>query len=214
MEKMYTTRILERRIKWGNNMNYDKGHERFINTILEIANQIIKNSKTINTTHVLKLIDLINQVNSNDGTIFVYGAGRSGFIGRCFAQRLMHLGVNSCFVSDAITRRYNKEDLLILISGSGETTSPVAIARKAKEIGGKIALLTNNPESTTGKISNVVIKIEGKRKDVAVSQKTLAPYTTLFDISALTVLDSIGAALMELLGVTEKDIDKRHASIE
>ena len=214
MEKMYTTRILERRIKWGNNMNYDKGHERFINTILEIANQIIKNSKTINTTHVLKLIDLITQVNSNDGTIFVYGAGRSGFIGRCFAQRLMHLGVNSCFVSDAITRRYNKEDLLILISGSGETTSPVAIARKAKEIGGKIALLTNNPESTTGKISNVVIKIEGKRKDVAVSQKTLAPYTSLFDISVLTVLDSIGAALMELLGVTEKDIDKRHASIE
>ena len=67
---------------WGENMNYEKGHERFLNTILEIANQIIKNSKTINTTHVLKLIDLITQVNSNDGTIFVYGAGRSGFIGR------------------------------------------------------------------------------------------------------------------------------------
>ncbi|MBA7569873.1 3-hexulose-6-phosphate isomerase [subsurface metagenome] len=214
MEKMCTSRIYERRIKWGENMNYEKGHERFLNTILEIANQIIKNSKTINTTHVLKLIDLITQVNSNDGTIFVYGAGRSGFIGRCFAQRLMHLGVNSCFVSDAITHRYSKEDLLILISGSGETTSPVAIARKAKDIGGKIALLTNNPESTIGKISNVIIKIEGKSKDIAVSQKTLAPYTTLFDISTLTVLDSIGATLMELLGVTEKDIDKRHASIE
>ena len=198
----------------GEIMNYDKGHERFLNTILEIANQIIKNSKTINTTHVLKLIDLISQVNSNEGTIFVYGAGRSGFIGRCFAQRLMHLGFNSCFVSDAITHRYSKEDLLILISGSGETTSPVAIARKAKEIGGKIALLTNNPESTIGKISNIIIKIEGKSKDIAVSQKTLAPYTTLFDISTLTVLDSIGATLMELLGVTEKDIDKRHASIE
>ncbi|MBA7481551.1 hypothetical protein ES707_17025 [subsurface metagenome] len=62
------------RIKWGENMNYEKGRERFLNTILEIANQIIKNSKTINTTHVLKLIDLITQVNSNDGTIFVYRA--------------------------------------------------------------------------------------------------------------------------------------------
>lgn len=195
-------------------MNYDKGRERFINTILEIANQIIKNSKTINTTRILKLIDLITQVNSEDGTIFVYGAGRSGFIGRCFAQRLMHLGVNSCFVSDAITYRYSKEDLLILISGSGETTSPVAIARKAKEIGGKIAVLTGNPESTIGKLSGLIIKIEGKSKDIAVSQKSLAPYTTLFDISTLTVLDSIGATLMELLGITEKDIDNQHASIE
>jgi len=195
-------------------MNYDKGSERFLNTILEIANQIIKNSKIIDATYVLKLIDLITQVNSNDGTIFVYGAGRSGFIGRCFAQRLMHLGINSCFVSDAITHRYSKVDLLILISGSGETTSPVAIARKAKEIGGKIAVLTNNPESTIGKISDIIIKIEGKSKDIAVSQNTLAPYTSLFDISTLTVLDSIGATLMEILGVTEKDIDKRHASIE
>ena len=64
------------------------------------------------------------------------------------------------------------------------------------------------------KISNIIIKIEGKSKDKAISQETLAPYTTLFDISTLTVLDSIGATLMELLGVTEKDIDKRHASIE
>ncbi len=214
MEKMCTSRIYGRRINGGENMNYDKGRERFLNTILEIANQIIKNSKTINTTHVLKLIDLITQVNSNEGTIFVYGAGRSGFIGRCFAQRLMHLGFKSCFVSDAITYRYSKVDLLILISGSGETTSPVAIARKAKEIGGKIAVLTNNPESTIGKISNIIIKIEGKSKDIAVSQNTLAPYTSLFDISTLTVLDSIGATLMEILGVTENDIDKRHASIE
>jgi 6-phospho-3-hexuloisomerase len=195
-------------------MNYDKVHDRFLNTILEIANQIIKNSKTINTKHVLKLIDLITQVNSKDGTIFVYGAGRSGFIGRCFGQRLMHLGVNSCFVSDAITHRYSKEDLLILISGSGETTSPVAIARKAKKIGGKIAFLTGNPESTIGKLSDLIIKVDGKSKDKATSQETLAPYTTLFDISTLTVLDSIGATLMELLGVTEKDIDSRHASIE
>ncbi len=195
-------------------MNNEKGYDRFINTILEIANQIIKNSKTINTTHVLKLIELIIQINSNDGTIFVYGAGRSGFVGRCFAQRLMHLGVNSCFVSDAITHRYSKEDLLVLISGSGETTSPVAIAQKAKQIEGKIALLTSNPESTIGKLSDLIIKVDGKSKDKAISQETLAPYTTLFDISTLTVLDSIGATLMELLGVTEKDIDKRHATIE
>ncbi|MHA1291660.1 MAG: SIS domain-containing protein, partial [Promethearchaeota archaeon] len=109
---------------------------------------------------------------------------------------------------------YTNKDLLVIISGSGETTSPVAIAKKAKKIGGKIALLTGNLNSTIGKLSNIAIKIKGKSKDLAISQETLAPYTSLFDISTLSVLDSIGGMLMKLLNVTEADIDKRHASIE
>lgn len=195
-------------------MDEDKAKTRFLSTILEISNQIKRNSEIIDTNSVLNLINFILETYQGKNRVFVYGAGRSGFIGRCFAQRLMHLGINSCFVSDAITYQYTKKDLLVLISGSGETTSPMAIAQKAKKIGGKMALLTGNPDSTIGKLSDCVIKIEGKSKDVAVSQKTLAPYTSLFDISALSVLDSIGGTLMSILGVTEADIDKRHASIE
>lgn len=195
-------------------MDEDKAKTRFLSTILEISNQIKRNSDIIDTNSVLNLINFILETYQGKNRVFVYGAGRSGFIGRCFAQRLMHLGINSCFVSDAITYQYTKKDLLVLISGSGETTSPMAIAQKAKKIGGKMALLTGNPDSTIGKLSDCVIKIEGKSKDVAVSQKTLAPYTSLFDISALSVLDSIGGTLMSILGVTEADIDKRHASIE
>jgi len=187
---------------------------RFFDTMLEIANQVKKNSEIIDFKEVHQLLYLIMQTNTNEARVFIYGAGRSGFVGRCFAQRLMHLGVESCFVSDAVTYQYTDKDLVIIISGSGETTSPVAIAQKAKKIGGKIALLTGNPNSTIGKLSDCNIKVEGKSKDVAISQETLAPYTSLFDISALSVLDSIGGTLMNILGVTEADIDRRHASIE
>jgi len=192
----------------------EKNKKRFTNTMMEIVNQVKKNSEVINLDDIIKLIDLISQIKSENHMVFVYGAGRSGFIGRCFAQRLMHLGIKSCFVSDAVTHQYTSKDLVIFISGSGETSSPVAIAQKAKKIGGKIALLTGNPNSTIGKLSDCIIKIEGKSKDVATAQKTLAPYTSLFDISTLSVLDSIGGVIMEILGVTETDIDKRHASIE
>jgi 6-phospho-3-hexuloisomerase len=188
--------------------------ERFLNTLLEIAEQVKKNSESIDTNNILKLIELIVAIDSNDGRIFIYGAGRSGFIGRCFAQRLMHLGIKSCFVSDTVTYRYSKDDLLILISGSGETTSPLAIAEKANEIGGKIALFTGNPSSAIGNLSDLIIQVEGKSKDQATSLKTLAPFTSLFDISTLAILDSIGASLMGKLNITEADIDKRHASIE
>lgn len=195
-------------------MNEDEIKEIFHKTMIEIANQVKKNEQMIDTNKIAQLIDLILRVKDSDSRVFVYGAGRSGFIGRCFAQRLMHLGINSCFVSDAVTHQYSKDDLLILISGSGETTSPVAIANKAKKIGGKIALLTGNVNSTIGKISDCIIQIEGKSKDKALSQKTLAPYTSLFDISTLSVLDSIGGTLMKILEVSEEDIDKRHATIE
>ena len=126
----------------------EKERIRFIETLVEIANQIKTNSTLINTEDVIDLINLILEINSNNSRVFIYGAGRSGFIGRCFAQRLMHLGINSCYISDAITLQYTDKDLVVIISGSGETTSPIAIAQKAKNIGGKIALLTSNPEST------------------------------------------------------------------
>ncbi|MFX1500588.1 MAG: SIS domain-containing protein [Promethearchaeota archaeon] len=195
-------------------MTSENNQERFYNTMLELASQVKKNAETIKSHEVLNTIDLILQVFNQKNRIFVYGAGRSGFIGRCFAQRLMHLGIKSCFVSDAITHQYTNKDLLILVSGSGETISTVAITRKAKEIGGKIISFSNNSKSTIGRLSDYIIEIKGKSKDMALSQETLAPYTSLFDISALAVLDSIGGIIMKRLGVTEEDIDKRHASIE
>jgi len=195
-------------------MDKEKIRIRFIETMLEIERVVKKNSEIINLDNIIRLIDFIYKIYAQNKMVFVYGAGRSGFIGRCFAQRLMHLGIKSCFISDAVTYQYTKDDLLILISGSGETTSSVAIAQKAKKIGGKIVLITGNPYSTIGKISDLNIEIEGKSKDKAIIHETLAPYTSLFDISVLAILDSIGGTLMQILGVKEKDIDQRHASLE
>jgi len=195
-------------------MSEEKVGKRFKASVQEIISYLNLNVELLNATSLHEFIALIINTHRSENRVFIYGAGRSGFLGRCFAQRLMHLGINSCFVSDAVTYRYTKEDLLILISGSGETTSPVAIAREARKIDGKIVLLTGNPESTIGKISTLSLKIQGKSKDIAIEKETLAPYTSLFDISTLALLDSVGGILMDQLGVSEEDIDKRHASIE
>jgi 6-phospho-3-hexuloisomerase len=195
-------------------MNFEERKKRFLDILLEIAEIINKNSNLINFEKINNLIDLIVKTYGKNRMVFLYGAGRSGFIGRCFAQRLMHLGIKSCFISDAVTHRYNDNDLLIIISGSGETTSPLAIAEKAKEMGGNLVLFTGNPYSNIAKLSDLIIQIEGKSKEKAIIEDSLAPYTTLFDISTLAVLDAVGGLLMKILGVSEADIDKRHASIE
>ncbi|GAH60410.1 unnamed protein product, partial [marine sediment metagenome] len=157
-------------------------NKRFNDTMIEITEQIKKVSELVDKVIILDLINLILNIHKNDNRIFVYGAGRSGFIGRCFAQRLMHLGIKSCFISDAVTPQYTEKDLLIIISGSGETTSSVAMALKSNKIRGKLAFFTANPNSIIGKISNIAIEIKGKSKDVAISEESLAPYTSLFDI--------------------------------
>lgn len=195
-------------------MEKNKLYNRFKKTLNEIADQININSSIIDFEKILEVVNLILTIKSENSKVFVYGAGRSGFIGRCFAQRLMHLDIASSFISDATTPNYSKSDILILISGSGETISPVAIAKKAREIGGKIVLFTTKNKSSIRKISDLVIEIKGKSKDQAITKGTLAPYTSLFDISTLSVLDSIGRILMDILKISENDIDKRHASIE
>ncbi|MFX1460762.1 MAG: SIS domain-containing protein [Promethearchaeota archaeon] len=195
-------------------MKFEERKKRFLDILMEIAETIKKNSNIINFEKINNLIDLIVKTYGDNRMVFLYGAGRSGFIGRCFAQRLMHLGIKSCFISDSVTYRYNHKDLLIIISGSGETTSPLAIAEKAKEMGGKLVLLTGNPYSNIAKLSDLIIQIEGKSKEKALIEESLAPYTTLFDISTLAILDTIGGVLMTILGVSETDIDNRHASIE
>ncbi|MFX0027416.1 MAG: SIS domain-containing protein, partial [Candidatus Hermodarchaeota archaeon] len=148
-------------------MKFEERKKRFLDTLMEIAENINKNSNLINFDKVNNLIDLIVKTYGDNRIVFLYGAGRSGFIGRCFAQRLMHLGIKSCFISDTITHRYSDKDLLIIISGSGETTSPLAIVKKAKEIGGKIVLFTGNPYSNIAKLSDLIIQIEGKSKEKA-----------------------------------------------
>lgn len=144
--------------------------------------------------------------------IFIYGAGRSGMVGRMCAQRLMHLGLSTYFLSETLTPRFTSDDCLVVISGSGETLSPISISKGAQEIGGKIIALTANPHSTIGKIADHTIIVKGQTKDA--KQEALAPFTSLFDITALVVLDSMTRVIMNRIGKTEEDIQRTHASIE
>ena len=120
--------------------------------------------------------------------------------------------LQSFYLSETITPAFNADDCLIVVSGSGETLSPKAITEGAKKIGGKVILLSANPDSTIGKLADHTIVVEGQTKDA--KQEALAPFTSLFDISALVVLDSITREIMNKLGKTEADILETHASIE
>ncbi|RLI79834.1 6-phospho-3-hexuloisomerase [Archaeoglobales archaeon] len=186
--------------------------ERFIKFLQKIEEHIKILQREIDLNQVKEMIGVIE----NSESIFVMGAGRSGFIAKAFAMRLMHLGYNVYVVGETVTPRIGKNDVLIAISGSGETTSVVNISRKAKEIvNSKIIAVTNNKNSTLAKLSDVVVLLKGKIKTERNEEiAKIAPLGTMFELTAMIFLDAIIAELMAIKHLTEKDLEAKHAVLE
>ncbi|KXA91611.1 6-phospho 3-hexuloisomerase [candidate division MSBL1 archaeon SCGC-AAA259A05] len=160
----------------------------------------------------------------NSERVFVAGAGRSGLIARAFAMRLMHLNAQVHVIGETITPRLKEDDLFLGVSGSGETARVVSAAKSAKEIGAKIGVITSYPDSSLGKLADLLVKVPGRvetaekksytGRQIAGEYESLTPLGTLFEATTLTFLDGVIASLMRELGKKEEDLSKQHASVE
>ena len=148
--------------------------------------------------------------------IFVAGAGRSGMMARCFAMRLMHMGMNVYMVGEVVTPSMQEGDLLIIASGSGTTGSLVKMAEKAKALNGRVGLVTIYPESTIGKMADVVVQINAptSKSEIDTGVTSIQPMGSLFEQSLLICLDFIIRILMDKTGITGEEMFKRHANLE
>src|SRR5690625_1979823 len=115
--------------------------------LLTIIKELEEEAKHVDDEQIQGLIQAICEANR----IFVVGVGRSGFVGRAFSNRLMHLGFTVYFIGEPTTPSIQEGDLLIIGSGSGETSGMVNIAKKAASLGVKIATLTRSEERRVGK---------------------------------------------------------------
>lgn len=147
--------------------------------------------------------------------IFVAGAGRSGLMIKAFAMRLVHLGFEAYVVGETVTPGVQKGDLFIIGSGSGETKSLVSMAQKATLIGTKLALVTIFPESTIGKLADVVIPLPGSPKDKANGDyQTIQPMGSLFEQTLIVFYDAAILRLMEIRGMDSETMYGLHANLE
>lgn len=182
----------------------------------EYAGKIVEELKsTLEKVDPIKSNILAEKI-INANKIFVAGQGRSGFAVKSFAMRLMHIGYDVYVVGETVTPNIEKGDLLIIGSGSGETATLTVMANKAKYMGADLVLVTIFPESTIGKISDIVVKISAPTPKVAVDNgfKSIQPMGSLFEQSLLIYLDSIVLTVMEKSGKTSNDMFTRHANLE
>lgn len=148
--------------------------------------------------------------------VFVAGAGRSGFAGRAFAMRLMHMGLDAYVVGETITPGIEAGDALIIVSASGETGSLAAMAVKAKAVGAALITVTARPQGTIGKLADAAVSVPAptpKAKDAGAFQ-SIQPMGSLFEQSCLVFLDAVILRLMEKRGLGSDEMFARHANLE
>ena len=190
----------------------------------EIIECIKLSIEELNLNEVEKLIELL--LKAKDEKIFMVGMGRSGFVARSFALRLMNLGFNVYFLGETITPAAEKGDLLIAISGTGTTKMVLTASSAAKEIGAKVIAVTSFPDSSLGQLADLVVTVKGRTKaglpreedylarQIIGEREPLTPLGSIFENNCMVFLDSLIVELMHRLGRTEADLKRRHATLE
>lgn len=144
-------------------------------------------------------------------SIFIIGSGRNLLVGKFLAMRLMHLGKRVHIMGGLCTPSLQKGDVLVVLSGSGNTSSAISICKTAKKIGAMIILITQHDDSKLVDIADLSLIIHA---DTNMSYTSYAPIGTLFETSALIFLESFIGRYMLQHGINERQLRRQHANLE
>jgi 6-phospho-3-hexuloisomerase len=123
-------------------------------------------------------LDRLYELIEGGRAIHVYGKGRSSNAAISLALRLKHFGYNVWFVGDVVKERIRSGDLVILFSGSGETSEVIDVARRGRRDKASVVTITSYKDSTLARYSDLVFLLPGgleKRKGWDYLEAQLAP---------------------------------------
>ena len=99
-------------------------------------------------------------VSNRKTTIFLAGAGRSGFVAKSFAMRLMHLGFYVYVFNETIAPPVRDGDIIIIISKSGKSNSITQIVEDSKIDNVKFLAVCGNTKSDLAQKADARIVID------------------------------------------------------
>ena len=182
---------------------------------------LLKRAKQVLDIEAKAILDLKKQINQNfrnavhlilrsKGRIVVTGMGKAGIIGQKLSATLSSTGTPSLFLHSAEAihgdlGRVIKDDVVIILSNSGETPEIKELLPILKKIGAKIIAITGNIKSILGNYSDVVLNTSVKKEACPLG---LAP--TASTTAMLAMSDALAVCLLELKGFQEKDFALFH----
>ena len=139
--------------------------------------------------------------------IFVTGAGRSGLVARMFGMRLMHAGLTAYVPGETITPAAGRGDLLVAISCTGATGYTDYLARRAREFGATVVVITSEPDSVLASDADHVVFVPTTAEDIVTR-------AAVFEHAAGLCLDAVFNVISEKLKVDIEAFQSRHANLE
>ncbi len=148
--------------------------------------------------------------------VFFVGVGRVMLSLQCVCKRLAHLGVRAHYVGEITEPHLNRDDLLIVGSGSGSSLFPLGIARKARRsVDCKIVHIGSNPNSEMRDIADYMVRIPVRTKQYLDDEiDSCQPMTTLFEQSLLLLGDILAKMIIEEKKLDMKALWRYHANLE
>lgn len=155
-------------------------------------------------------VDAVELVASQRGRVVVAGVGKSGHIGRKIAATLASTGTSAYFVhpteaSHGDLGMITAQDLLILLSWSGETVELGNVLTYAKRFNVPVISVTSNSGSTIARNSTIPLVLP---KVPEACPYGLAPTTSA--MLQLAVGDALAIALLERRGFSAEDFKTFH----
>lgn len=186
-------------------------------TFPEIAQELISaisfNASNISVAQEEKF-EKIYELIKKAPIIITTGAGRSGFIAQFVVQRLFHalqeVG-KVYFIHDTTRPKISKDCAIIMFTGSGETKGQISKAIEAKEIEAKLIVITSFPNSTIGKLADIVIEVPGRNTE---ESENIMPLGTKFELTALVLLEVLNGYIIEKDKISPERLKEMHTNLE
>jgi 6-phospho-3-hexuloisomerase len=179
-----------------------------INSILE------ENRRLLQSLSDEAVEDFISRIEAAN-TIFCSAQGRSGYVLRCFCMRLMHLGYRVYFCGETITPAIGEGDMLVVLSGSGETASTFDSMQIAKKRGAMIFGILGHLSTRIAPLADHSIHLPGTTKLRRDSEPVSSQMAgSLFEQAAFIFLEAVVLALSQNRGEEIGGELRLHAVIE
>lgn len=178
--------------------------ERFTRAGRYIGDKVTEAIERIDPAAVVRATELLLRAPA----IFLYGAGRSGIIGRAFAMRLVQIGLSAYVIGESVTPIVRRGDAVFILSGRGESYSSIQVANIVRREGAELVVLTGRATSKLAHTATVLLDLSLPETS---ERAELAPLGTLFESASLRLTDALIAELMHRRNETEESMRRRHA---
>ena len=144
------------------------------------------------------------------GRVIVTGVGKSGLVARKIAATLASTGTAAFFIHAAEGLHgdlgvVREEDVILMVSKSGETNEITALIPQLKNIGVKLITITGTLDTSLTRVSDIVLDASVKEE---ACPHDLAP--TASSTAALVLGDALAVALLDRRGFTMEDFASIH----